>query len=239
MSEIEAEGYGAAILRTLRELRDAGVHRASALIRHSAREFDPDRRDLENQLTDEGRGLAQKFGEALPRDVFLRAYASPIERCMETAALSLDAHRSMGGSASRHRELEGLGPFYILDQRKMFRIIESAQEDGRDFMREWFDAALDPDTVIAPRQCAEIMLRLVLEKLRRQATREGPTLDLCVTHDVNVHLIKDQVLGLKHEVHGQVEFLDGVVIFEREGTVWMQAPRTAAIPLDPFLEASR
>ncbi len=198
MSEIEAEGYGAAILRTLRELRDAGVHRASALIRHSAREFDPDRRDLENQLTDEGRGLAQKFGEALPRDVFLRAYASPIERCMETAALSLDAHRSMGGSASRHRELEGLGPFYILDQRKMFRIIESAQEDGRDFMREWG-----------------------------------------VTHDVNVHLIKDQVLGLKHEVHGQVEFLDGVVIFEREGTVWMQAPRTAAIPLDPFLEASR
>ena len=239
MSKIEAEGYGAAILRTLRELRDTGVHRTTALIRHSAREFNPEGRDEENLLTDEGRCLAEKFGEALPRDVFLRAYASPVERCMETAALSLDGHRSMGGSASRHRELEGLGPFFILDQRKIFRIIECARDDGRDFMREWFDAELDPDTVIAPRQCAEIMVRLVLEKLRRQATREGPTLDLCVTHDMNVHLIKDQVLGLKHEEHGPVEFLDGVVVFEREGTVWMQAPRTAATSLDHFLEASR
>ncbi len=239
MSETEAEGYGAAILRTLGELRDAGVHRTTALVRHSAREFNPDRGDLENPLTDEGRALAQKFGEALPRDVFLRAYASPVERCMETAALSLDGHRSMGGSASRHRELEGLGVFYVLDQRKMFRIIVSAQKDGRDFMREWLDAALDPDTMIAPRQCAEIMVGLVLEKLRQQAQREGPTLDLCVTHDMNLHLIKDQVLGLRHEEHGQVEFLDGVVVFEREGTVWMQAPETAAMPLDHFLQVSR
>ncbi len=238
MSETEPEGYGAEILRTLRELRDAGVLRTTALIRHSAREFNPDRGDLET-LTDEGRALAQKFGEALPRDVFLRAYASPVERCMETAALSFDGHRSMGGSGSRHRELEGLGVFYILDQRKMFRTIARAQEDGRDFMREWLDAALDPDTMIAPRQCAEIMVGLVLEKLRQQAQREGPTLDLCVTHDMNLHLIKDQVLGLRHEEHGQVVFLDGVVFFEREGTIWMQAPETAAMNLDHFLQASR
>ena len=236
MSETEAEGYGSAILRTLRELRAAGVRRTTALVRHSAREFNPDWRDLENPLTDEGRALAVEFGEALPRDVFLRAYSSPVERCMETAALSLDGHRSMGGSASRHRELEGLGVFYILDQRKMFRTIRSAQEDGRDFLREWFDAALDPDTVIAPRQCASIMVRLVLEKLRQQATHDGPTLDLCVTHDMNVHLIKEQVLGLRHEEHGQVEFLDGVVLFEREGRLWMQAPETSPQPLDQFLD---
>ncbi len=239
MSDVESEGYGAAILRMLAELRSAGVERATALIRHSAREFNPDWRDLENPLTDEGRALAQKFGEALPRDVFLRAYASPVERCMETAALSLEGHRSMGGSASRHRELEGLGVFYVLDQRKMFRTIVSAQEDGRDFIREWLDEALDPDTVIAPRQCAEIMVRLLLEKFRQQAARAGPTLDLCVTHDMNVHLIKDQVLDLKHEEHGPVEFLDGVVCFERDGAVWMQAPKTAAVSLDAFLQESR
>lgn len=238
MSEYEAEVYGAAILRTLRELREAGVERASALVRHSAREFEPGRGDLENPLTDEGRVLARKFGEALPRDVFLRAYASPVERCMETAALTLEGHRSRGGSAGRHRELEGLGVFYILDQRKMFRTMTSAQQGGRDFLRAWFDAALDPDTVMAPRQCAEVIVRLVLEKLR-QGAREGPSLDLCVTHDMNLHLIKDQVLGLRHEEHGPVAFLDGVVVFERDGTGWMQAPRTPAAPLDRFLPGAK
>ncbi len=64
--EIETNSYGATMARHLRELRDAGVRRAVAAVRHSAREFEPGRHDLENPLTEEGRACARAFGKALP-----------------------------------------------------------------------------------------------------------------------------------------------------------------------------
>jgi broad specificity phosphatase PhoE len=237
MGEIEAEGYGLTMARALRELREAGVHRAVALVRHSEREFDPDRHDLEIPLTEQGRAHASAFGMALPRDVFLRVYASPVPRCMETAALALEGHRAGGGESGRHRPVEGLGLFYILDQMKMFRAMTSAGADGRSFLRDWFDGGLAPDIMIPPRVSAAVMVRLLLAKLEQQSTREQPTLDLCISHDISIFLLKDQVLGLRHEQYGEIEFLDGVALFEREGDVWMWDRQVPPVSLKHFLGA--
>ena len=233
--KIEANRYGAIMASALRELRSTGVRRSVAVIRHSAREFEPGRHDLENPLTEEGRSCARAFGEALPRDVFVRAYASPVARCVETAALALEGHRTAGGNAGRHRPVEGLGVFYILDQMKMFRSMTSPREDAPDFLRDWFDDRLAPDIMMPARQSAEIVVRLLMAKLEQQRTRSQPTLDLCITHDISLYLIKDQVLGLRHEQHGEVEFLDGLVVFEREGDVWMQDHRMDPLPLSRII----
>jgi broad specificity phosphatase PhoE len=238
MTESQQGAYGEAIARFLGELREDGVEHTVALIRHSAREFEPGRHDLENPLTDAGRVLALDFGSSLPRDLFVRAYASPVSRCMETAALALQGHRTQGGASGRHRPVEGLGVFYILDQMKMYRAMTSAQEAERSFLRDWFDGRLASDIMIPARQSAEILVRLLLEKLEQQRGLGGPALDLCVTHDMTLYLVREQVLGLRPEDNADIDFLDGLVVFERDADVRIRAAETGPVPLRSFLEGA-
>ena len=82
--------YGDATRELVRSVFEEGASHAALLMRHSAREFAPGRHDLENPLTDEGRELARQLGVGLPKNVLLRGYASPAERCLETAERMLD-----------------------------------------------------------------------------------------------------------------------------------------------------
>ena len=77
--------YGDATATMVSDLVDQGVDHIALLARHSAREFDHEKHDLLNTLTDEGRSLAIRLGGLLPKTYTLRAYASPPERCVETA----------------------------------------------------------------------------------------------------------------------------------------------------------
>ncbi|MFU8814903.1 MAG: histidine phosphatase family protein, partial [Pseudomonadales bacterium] len=120
------EKYGAATLDLVERVLGRGIDHAVVLMRHSAREFAPDVHDLDNPLTAEGRELALDLGASLPKHLLVRAYASPPERCMETAALLLDGHRRDGGPATRHRPLEALSVFYALDQMKMWKGMHAA-----------------------------------------------------------------------------------------------------------------
>ena len=73
-------------VRLIESAFDAGARHVGLLMRHSAREFVPGRHDLENPLTDEGRALAERMGASLPKDLLVRGYASPAERCLRTRA---------------------------------------------------------------------------------------------------------------------------------------------------------
>ena len=86
-------GYGDSALELIGEALADGVDHAALLLRHSARTFKDGLHDLDNQLTDEGRALCHLFGRRLPRNLTLRAYASPAHRCLETAQLILEAHK--------------------------------------------------------------------------------------------------------------------------------------------------
>ncbi len=117
---------GKATLKLVSDIFDEGVTHVSILMRHSAREYDRNRPDAENQLTDEGRALALELGHSLPKHVTLRGYASPVERCQETVKLILEGHESKDGNVTRYRTVEALGSFYVLDRAKLGRAFQEA-----------------------------------------------------------------------------------------------------------------
>ena len=102
--EVDTQGaeafdhFGDATAALVQALYDDGVERAVLLMRHSARTFDRNIHDLLNPLTEHGRNLSRKLGTALPKDLHVRGYASPPERCMETAQIAIDAHTQAGGA---------------------------------------------------------------------------------------------------------------------------------------------
>ena len=224
-------GDGEAMLGLLSELAASGVDRAVVMIRHGAREFVPGRHDLENPLTDAGRAAARAFGGALPVGYEVRGYASPVERCKETASLVLAGYQDGGGATTRVRPMEGLGVFYTLDQMKMYRIMQAAGGLGA-FLDEWTSGKLGEDVMLHADLAARAIARLMRDKLlsgtsadtqaRSPRTRGG--LELLVSHDMTLGLLRHQLLGQTWTDVGPVAFLDGVAVFARDNAVWIASP---------------
>lgn len=223
--------YGERTTRLINELFAAGVTRMSVLMRHSAREYAPGRHDLENPLTAEGRAFAHAFGARLPAELVLRAYASPVARCEDSAELIHAAHLEQGGRGrGGARPVEGLGVFYVLDQMKMFKAMSTSTEGMGSFIRAWLDGRMPADIVLPPRLAASSLLNLLFTRLQTQTA--SPALDLCVSHDLTLYLMRELCLGLTREATGDVLYLDGMVVFERDGDYLAathdQAPRSVA-----------
>lgn len=211
--------YGETTLALIADVFDEGADHVAALMRHSAREFEPGRHDLLNPLTDEGRMFARDFGRSLPKHVLVRGYASPAERCVETIELILQGHGDDGGRVTRHRPIEALGVFYVLDQMKMFRAMTSAAGQV-PFLARWFAGDVADDVMMPADLAARLVGRVVASKL--EAPLERPQLDICVSHDMSLYLVRDRLLGMGVETSDAVEFLDGVVFYERDRRLWMR-----------------
>ncbi len=230
-----SQGSGAATtlagdgsVQLLEEVLADGVDHAAVLLRHSAREYNRDIHDLENPLTDEGRELCRRFGEKLDKSLTLRGYHSPAERCAETAELIVDAHRSQGGGATRCRPVEGLGVFYVLDQMKMWRALEEA--GGMvGYLQSWFEGTFPEDVMVPADVAARLVLRVMTGKLATPAAR--PQVDILITHDITLHLLRNRLLG--EPVEGpEVEYLDALVAFRRDGAFWLRSRHGPARQVD-------
>jgi len=214
------------------DLIDQGVHHIALLVRHSAREFDPDKHDLLNPLTDDGRSLAVRLGQLLPKSHTLRAYASPPARCIETAECVLTGHAQLGGPITRVRPVEGLGVFYILDQMKMYRMMR--QLGGlAEFMTAWVEDRLATDAMMHATDAAHIVSRVVGQKLDHPVAKRQ--IDLCVSHDMTLHLVRDRILGETPD-SSPVEFLDALALFQHDGRVWIQSQRTPPVDVSELFE---
>lgn len=212
--------FGDSTLTLVKESFARGVTHAVLLMRHSAREFEPGRHDLLNPLTDEGRELAERFGRELPKELIVRGYSSPAERCMETAQRILTGHAALGGETTRHRAVEGLGVFYVLDQMKMYRAMTGSGGQV-PFLETWYEGAVTPDVMIDAAAAARIVAELMREKLRQPL--RAPQLDLCVSHDMTLYLVLNRLLGLRAADYGEVRFLDGILLYERGGSAWLES----------------
>ena len=214
--------YGDATLAQVEAMANEGCTHMVLLMRHSAREFNPDVHDLENPLTDEGRELSQRLGRQLPKAYTLRGYASPAGRCVETAQLCLDGHAAEGGSSTRVRPVEGLGVFYVLDQMKMYRVMRDTGS-LQQFVSAWSDRAIPQDALIPAQEAARILMRVVSEKLSQSVAEKQ--IDVCVSHDLSLYLVRDRLLSESPD-QGPVEFLDALLAFRRDDRVWLQSART-------------
>lgn len=204
--------YGDATLELLDGVMARGVRHAVVLMRHSAREFAPGRHDLENPLTAEGRERALALGGRLPRDVTVRGYASPPERCMETAELVLEGHRRQGGAVTRHRPLEALGVFYALDQMKMWKAMRAA--GGLvPFVAAWTRDEVPRDAMMPAGLAAGLLLDVLAEKLHQPVA--DAQVDVCVSHDMTLYLMREVLLG-EPAAGPEVAFLDALVLYRDE-----------------------
>lgn len=210
MKEQELE-YGDSTLALVAEVLAEGVEHAVLLMRHSVREFEPGRHDLENPLTDEGRDLARRMGSRMDKRLRLRGYASPAERCMETTALILEGHRDGGGTTTRYRPVEALGVFYVLDQMKMYRAMTEADAPF-DFLERWYRGEIAADVMIPADIAARLAARVAAEKLEQPLG--GPQLDVCVSHDMTLYLVRDRLLGERRSEFGDVRFLDALIMYK-------------------------
>ena len=221
--------WGQRTVDLLAELAAAGVQRKVVLLRHSAREFVAGRHDLENPLTDAGRSAAWAFGAALPTGFRWRGYASPAERCQETASLVLQAHAQGGGRIARVRPMEGLGVFYVLDQMKMFRIMQSAGGLG-PFLGRWIGGEIGPDVMLDAHVAAHAIGRLLLQKLDDPGS-DSASADLLVSHDMSIGLVRHCLLGQSWEAVGAVQFLDGLIAYRDQAGSWLVSPHGARVRL--------
>ena len=210
-----SDHFGSATIDLINEVFAEGADRAVVLMRHSARTFDRSINDLLNNLTDHGRNLCRTFGSQLPKSVHIRGYASPPQRCMETAELSIASHVEHGGSGGRTRPVEALGVFYGLDQQKMWKGLSAA--DGlQDYVGQWFANKVPVDAMIPAELAVDLLMQVLHSKLDTRLAESEQSLDLCVTHDMTVYTMRHG-LGLEPVSGPEVEFLDGLILFEKEG----------------------
>ena len=228
--DMQGSEFGDATLQLIDEVFAEGVEHAVVLMRHSAREFEPGRHDLENPLTDEGRALARRMGSRLDKDLIVRGYASPAERCVETGALIMESHADGGGQVARNRAVEALGVFYVLDQMKMYKAMMAA--DGQlGFLESWYRGELGADVVMPADLAARLAAGVASEKLRQPLNR-GRQLDLCVSHDMTLYLVRDRLLGERSAELGEVRFLDGLVIYREEGSTVLRSHHGNRVVVD-------
>ena len=222
--------YGNSTIAGIRQLANQGVKPAGVIMRHSVRTFLPGVHDLDNDLTDEGRDCSLAFGRELPKSYRLRAYASPPRRCGETAELILRGHADADGEVTRTRPLEVLSVFYVLDQMKMFRILREAG-DLRTFVSQWVRGMLAPDVVMDAHQAAHMIMRALAAKLSERP--DEARLDVHVSHDMTIHLLKACLLGETPATASPVEFLEGIVFAFDGGALVMHSATGGGARLEP------
>lgn len=218
--------FGEATVDLLRRLHDEAVGPIALITRHSAREFNRDVHDLLNPLTDTGRMHCRLMGEALPKALHVRGYASPPERCRETASLVIQAHGEKGGRRGSVRPVESLGVFYALDQIKMWKALQQAGGLSA-FVERWANGSVAADAMIPAADAARLITRSTWTRLLGHPERQG--LDLCVTHDMTILMLRDRLLGEAASMHS-VDFLEGLALYQRDGRVWLQS--TVGDPVD-------
>jgi len=212
--------FGNASLRLVNSLFDRDINRVVVIMRHSAREYDPKINDLLNPLTDQGRTYSREFGRRLPKDVYVKGYASPPERCVETGELAIQAHVAEHGLAQSVRPVEGLGVFYAIDQIKMWKGMKAAGGLS-DYLRQWLDHKISEDTMLSPTYAATTILRLLKGKLERPSDHKKQ-LDLCVSHDMTVLFLRD-FFGLEPVSAQPVEYLDGLALYFDESELTLES----------------
>jgi broad specificity phosphatase PhoE len=197
---------GHELLATLHSL---AAHRTvAAVMRHAARHpiVDP-REPLAAELTMEGKRDAEAFGGRITGFDRVRLFHSPVKRCQQTAE-SVAAGAARAGLAV---ELLGpqpdLGVAYILNQIETGRL---SGVHGEHFVRLWFTGQVSVEFIERAPDIVRRKIAYVTARLGETDAAAGRRLDLHISHDWNVIILRELLLDVRHEEAGWASFLDGV-----------------------------
>jgi hypothetical protein len=205
--------HGQEILSTLRNLNARRV--VALLIRHAERFPIVDAADpTQAELTPAGRTAAETLGVRLEGFSRLRLFHSPVKRCQQTAECIARGADSAGLAVTLVGPQDPLGIDYILDLAEAGRL---AALHGDHFVRLWFSGQI-PARVIRP--AAEIAAEKLAYLTARLDDDAGlGRLDIHLSHDWNTIILRELMLGVRHEEAGWLDYLDGVAFEPKPGAL--------------------
>ena len=184
-------------------------------------------------LTDRGIAQAGDFGASLSEHVdSCRLFYSPVKRCRQTAE-NISARLAESGRRVMSVQPEKLlGVSYIrIDVVDGFL---EADKYGDNFLRAWFDGAVPPEIFKPLAETRDEHLEFIRSKLSSAPPERH--LDIYVTHDWNLNMLREGVFNLRHEDAGWPNFLAGMLFSEDLGRLtariqYRKRILSAAIPL--------
>ncbi|KQM11210.1 hypothetical protein AOA80_10080 [Methanomassiliicoccales archaeon RumEn M1] len=201
--------YGSDVLAALGKVNGNGP--CAIIVRHAARHPIVDiRRSLEVGLTDEGMNDARRFGSTVGAFSCVRLFHSPALRCQQTAEHMMRGLEGNGASVSITGPERNLCAPYMKDESCLAR----AAQVGKGFIREWFEGQLDEEWILDTAAAADMVMAPIVERLQEPGG-EG-RLDIHVSHDWEISLLREELFGLRHEDVGWPPFLDGI-LFRADG----------------------
>jgi broad specificity phosphatase PhoE len=185
-----------------------GDQRAAIMVRHAERPPLPNVVDsLGIGLTEKGMEDSLNFGRIMARFPTARVWHSPALRCIQTAEGIAQGLQENGTPVQVFQEEWSLCGPYVKETDCLLQ----AEKLGNRFMREWFDGRIDPRIIDPVPDAMHMVLDPILAKL---AQADG--LDIHVSHDWDIMLLREALLGVNYEVEGWLPYLDGL-IFRRVG----------------------
>ncbi len=205
------KNFGDNTIQLIKSLHKDGINKFSVIMRHSARHYNKDiTMEPFQGLTDAGKELALRLGTNLPAGLHLRLFSSYIGRCIETAYLIDKGYTNKGGRTESPLLLNAISPSYIVDFKKAIEVI--LKMDTPRFIRSWIEGDLSPEVIQDTESVTTSMLSCIIDSLE---DTHRDSIDIFITHDWNMYLLKELRLGLRHEQFGEVDYLEGVIIFKK------------------------
>jgi broad specificity phosphatase PhoE len=225
---------GQELLQSLQSVPAA--QNAAAMLRHSERHPITDSaKPMNAELTENGIVEARAMGGRITGFAHLRLYHSPVKRCQQTAECVAEGASKAGLHVEFVGPSEDLGVYYIRDLAEAGRMHLG---HGDDFIRLWFSGQVPESVVLEPAGIARRKLAHVSACLAEPAPR-GRRLDLHFSHDWNIIVLRELLLGVRHEEAGWLNFLDGVAFSmpapDTLTALWRETSRSRSLPWDDFV----
>ncbi len=191
------------------------------VIRHSER-FGGDIADHGDGLTPHGMVMARELGSRL-NGLGLRLYASPIQRCVDTARLI--AEGAGCGAEVVRSGLLGIPGTYVIDEPEVDRHLAAMGLKG--FAVSWLKGGISPKVMRPCPEGSEMLIRWICGNLYSRS--EG--IDIYVGHDLFLTPVLVHYVGYDLEASGFLGFLDGFCLAQ-EGDGARLTFRDSVVMLD-------
>ncbi|MBT3311613.1 MAG: hypothetical protein HN737_04725 [Desulfobacterales bacterium] len=210
--------FGTSTTNTIKELLNQGINRISVIIRHSARNYDKENPEREAfmTLTENGKNLSYKFGSSIPNGIVMNLYSSSVGRCIETAYLIDKGYVAAGGKTISNVIDSTLSPFYVRSAQELFKLI--GKPGDTDFISRWFSGEISTELIDNPEDAAKKIVKSLAEKTKKSI---DDNINVCISHDWNLFLVKEYFLKQRYKDHRKVEYLEGVIVYEKDDKLFI------------------